>query len=208
MRRSVLELALAGGFLAELALAEKIGLYDATGAGAEDRVRVVYNPLASGHAEYNYDRERPSDGVGGFVYDQIISDDSLTLDEWLTVLRTVTLQKVREERLGLLPPLPRGVGLLGRNQTSLPRAPRIREADRAWSALTLRIRRRAQLSTADAFLIGLGLVTGLERHLLEGALPDQRRHAEAAVERLPDLLAQVVGYTEAATARTAVHPRL
>jgi hypothetical protein len=207
MRRSVLELALAGGLLAELAFADKIGLYDATGTGVADRVCVVYNPLNSGCAEYSYDRERPADAVGRYVYDQIMSDESLTLDMWLSVLRTVTLRKVREERLGLAP-LPRGVGLLCWNQTALPRAPRIREADRAWSAVTLRIRRRAQLSTADAFLIGLGLATGLGRHLLEGALPDQRRHAEAAVERLPDLLAQVVGHTEAATARTAVRPRL
>lgn len=207
MRRPVLEVSLAGALLAELALPGKIGLHDGMRSGMRDRVGIFFTPACSEHGEYDYDGEKPADRVSKYVYDEIWDDPLLTLDTWLDVLRRVSLPMVREERLGL-GPLQKSTGLVRRAQASLPYVPTSREADRAWSAVTLRIRRLAELSTADAFLIGLGLVTGLEGRLLEGALPDQRRHAVSAVEELPDLLAQIVRHTEAVTARTAVRPRL
>ena len=204
LRRPVLEVALAGGLLAELGLAWKLGLWDGTGSGVRDRVCIRCRAAPEGVGpEYDYDAEVPADELSRYVYDQILADPRQDLGMWLVALRTVSLVKVRA-RLGLAPLPP---SMLRRHQTVLPRAPTGQDADRAWAALTLRIRWLQPLSDADGVLIGLGLVTGLRRRLLEGALPPAHRHAESAVTVLPRVLAQVVAQTEAAIARSAVKPR-
>lgn len=191
MRPQTLELALAAGLLGELVVTRKIALWDGDEGGAPDRVAV-------------FDAQPPDDPVSAFVYTEMLSDAYQDLATWLQALRQVSTEKVMT-RMGLAPVKVRR-GLFGGRSPAPPPAPTGREADRAWAALTLRIRRLTPLSEADALLIGCGFATGIHAHLLEGALPPARRHAEDAVATLADLPAQLVAQLEAAVAKDSLRP--
>ena len=202
LSRQTLELALAAGLLAELALARKIYLRAGATSELPGLVGICYQAPPAAVAEYEYAREAPVDDVSKYVYDQIYLDPDRDLQDWLMVLRTVSLAKVRD-RLNL-PSSPKVSRL---RPSALPRAPTGRRADEPWAALTMRLRRQQVLSIADAVLVGLCLAVGLRRHLLEGTLEPARIHVEQAVAALPDDLAQIVAQTDAAVAHGAVKPR-
>jgi hypothetical protein len=184
LRPRIVGLALAAGLLGELAQLRKIDVW---------RGRVVIS-----------DRVPPAESVALAVYEEILytgeAGGGYGLADWLVAFRetsgaAITARLCESHQLRAVPAR-RSWGW-GQGRVPVYRATDARTAALPWALLSNRLFRRQPLSAGGAFLVGVVQATGLRDHLLEGAPPAARCHAQEAVAALPPVLGLLVAQTEA-----------